>query len=236
MMESRVLSTRVIGHALRRAYTPPKLWIQMSTATIYAHRFDQANTELEGIIGGEETGVPEYWSYSVQIAKNWEKEVLDCDIPKTRTVIIRSSMVMTPDQKGVFDVLYSLSRLGLGGSIAGGNQYISWVHEVDFMNIIDHLIHNKESHGIYNLCAPHPIPQKNFMKTLRTKIGGWASKVGLPASKWMVEIGAFFMRTDTELVLKSRRVVPQRLIEEGIVFEHAHWESAAQDLVKRRRL
>ena len=236
MMDSRVLSTRAIGKAIQSTSKPPKLWIQMSTATLYAHRFDQANTEKEGIVGGSEEGVPDYWSYSVDIAQNWEKEITECNLPSTRKVILRSSMVMTPDRKGVFDVLYSLSRLGLGGSVGGGAQYISWIHELDFMKGIDHFIQHQECEGAYNLCAPYPLPQKDFMKSLRMAIGGWGGMVGVPATRWMTEIGAFFMRTDTELVLKSRRVIPQRLLDEGFLFEHAEWSTAVQDLVHQRRL
>jgi len=133
MMESRVNSTRVVGQAIELATVPPRVWLQMSTATIYAHRFDAANDEVTGIIGGNEPEVPAYWGYSIQIAQAWEKALDEANTPRTRKVALRTAMVMSADRGGIFDVLLKLVRTGLGGSMAGGKQYMSWIHGDDFV-------------------------------------------------------------------------------------------------------
>jgi uncharacterized protein (TIGR01777 family) len=232
MMSSRVESARVVGEAIAAAARPPKLWLQMSTATIYAHRFDAANDEHDGLIGGGESGVPEYWGYSVKIAENWEGAQEQAATPGTRKVALRSAMVMSPDRGGVFDVLSWLARLGLGGPVASGRQYVSWIHETDFVRAIGFLIEREDLAGAVNLAAPNPLPQREFMRELRA---AWRAPVGLPATRWMAEIGAFAMRSDTELLLKSRRVVPGRLAGAGFTFDYGQWRAAATELVSRRR-
>jgi len=232
MMNSRVQSTKAVGEAIARAKRPPKVWLQMSTATIYAHRFDSANTERDGVIGGAEDGVPAYWAYSVKIARNWEAAQERTATPETRKVAMRSAMVMSPDRSGVFDVLSWLARLGLGGSVAGGRQYVSWIHDRDFVRAVQFLIERDELSGAVNLAAPQPLPQAEFMRELRS---AWRMPVGLRATKWMAEIGALAMRSDTELLLKSRRVVPGRLVDAGFTFGYPDWRMAAMDLVPRRR-
>ena len=141
-------------------------------------------------------------------------------------------MVMSPDRGGIFDVLLGLTRLGLGGPIAGGGQFVSWIHDRDFAHAVEFLIEHGDIEGPVNLAAPNPIPQRDFMAVLRA---AWGMRLGLPAMKWMVEIGAFFLRTDTELTLKSRRVVPGRLLGAGFSFDFPDWPRAARDLVERRR-
>src|SRR5215475_8781841 len=230
MMTSRVDSTRAVGLAIERATHAPKVWLQMSTATIYAHRYDAPNDESTGIIGGDEPGVPPYWSFSIDIAKAWELAQHESDIPQTRKVALRTAIVMGIYPEAVFDILVNLTRLHLGGAIAGGRQFISWIHEQDFVRAVDFLIEGNNIHGPVNLAAPYPLPQREFMATLRAALG---KRLGLPASKWMVEIGASLMKTDTELILKSRRVVPKRLIDAGFLFEFPNWDSAALDLVRR---
>jgi uncharacterized protein (TIGR01777 family) len=232
MLDSRVHSTRVVGEAIARAARPPRLWLQMSTATIYAHRFDAPNDETTGVIGGAEPGVPGYWSYSIDIARNWEREQNDADTPHTRKVALRSAMVMSPDRGGVFDVLSRMTRLGLGGPVAGGAQYVSWIHDHDFVRAVEFLTGREDITGPVNLAAPTPLPHRSFMRALRS---AWGVPVGLPATRWMAEAGAFVLRSDTELLLKSRRVVPGRLLEEGFAFEHPEWPEAAEDLVRRAR-
>ncbi|GGU33096.1 TIGR01777 family oxidoreductase [Lentzea flava] len=231
MMRSRVDSARVVGEAIARADQPPKVWLQMSTATIYAHRFDAPNDEATGIIGGDEEGVPGYWAFSVEIAKNWEAELEKADTPHTRKVAMRAAMVMSPDRGGVFDYLSWLARLGLGGAVAGGRQYVSWIHDDDFVRAVALLI-REPIEGAVNLAAPEPLPQKDFMRELRK---AWGRPVGLPATRWMAEVGAFVIRSDTELLLKSRRVVPRRLEQAGFEFHFPNWAAAAQNLVERRR-
>lgn len=231
MMRSRVDSARVIGEAVAKADSPPKVWLQMSTATIYAHRFDAANDEDTGVSGGREPDVPGYWAYSVEIAKRWEAELNEAETPHTRKVALRAAMVMSPDRGGVFDYLSWLTRLGLGGPVAGGRQYVSWIHDDDFVRAVALLIREPIA-GAVNLTAPNPLPQREFMRELRR---AWRVPVGLPATKWMAEIGAFAIRSDTELLLKSRRVVPGRLSEAGFEFHFPNWAEAAQNLVERRR-
>ncbi|MFG2732570.1 TIGR01777 family oxidoreductase [Streptomyces canus] len=232
MMDSRVRSTRAVGMAVAAAARPPRVWLQMSTATVYAHRFDAANDERTGLIGGSEPGVPDYWSYSVEIAANWERAQDRAVTPQTRKVALRSAMVMSPDPGGVFDVLSWLARLGLGGPVAGGAQYVSWIHDRDFVRAVEFIVDRDDLTGPVNLAAPEPLPQRAFMRALRS---AWGVPVGLPATRWMAELGAFALRSDTELLLKSRRVVPGRLLEEGFTFEHPAWPEAAADLVRRGR-
>ncbi|MFI0410550.1 TIGR01777 family oxidoreductase [Actinomadura sp. 3N508] len=232
MMDSRVNSARVVGEAIASAARPPRVWLQMSTATIYAHRFDAPNDEATGVIGGAEPGVPRYWAYSVEIAKAWEREQERAETPATRKVALRSAMVMSPDRGGVFDVLLWLARLGLGGPVAGGAQYVSWIHDRDFIRAIEFLAERDDIAGPVNLAAPGPLPQRAFMRALRA---AWGVPVGLPATAWMAEIGALAIRSDTELLLKSRRVVPGRLLDAGFTFDHPHWPEAAADLARRVR-
>ncbi|MET8638061.1 TIGR01777 family oxidoreductase [Streptomyces sp. NPDC004096] len=232
MMDSRVDSARVIGKAIAAAARPPRLWLQMSTATIYAHRFDAAHDEATGVIGGSEARVPDYWAYSVEIAKNWEQAQAEAWTPATRKVALRAAMVMSPDHGGVFDVLLKLARLGLGGPVAGGAQYVSWIHDEDFVRAVEFLIAREDLDGPVNLASPRPLPQREFMRALRA---AWGVPVGLPATRWMAELGAFALRSDTELLLKSRRVVPGRLRAAGFTFAYPEWDKAVADLVGRVR-
>lgn len=231
MMDSRVDSARVIGQAIAGARRPPGVWLQMSTATIYAHRFDAANDERTGIIGGAEPGVPGYWAYSVDIARNWEAEQSRAETPDTRRVALRTAMVMSPGRGGVYRVLRGLARLGLGGPVAGGRQYVSWIHDRDLVRAILFLLAHPELTGPVNLAAPEPLPQAEFMRVLRRACG---RPFGLPATRWMAELGAFVLRADTELLLKSRRVVPTRLLEAGFRFDFPAWADAAAELERRR--
>lgn len=232
MMDSRVHSARVVGEAIAAVAEPPRVWLQMSTATVYAHRFDAPHDEATGVVGGREADVPAYWSYSVEIAKAWERELERADTPHTRKVALRSAMVMSPDRGGVLDVLLRLARLGLGGPVAGGAQYVSWIHERDFVRAVEFLAGREDLTGPVNLAAPSPLPQRAFMRALRQARG---VPVGLPATRWMAELGALVLRSDTELLLKSRRVVPGRLLEAGFTFDHPDWPEAAEDLVGRVR-
>ncbi|MET9901511.1 TIGR01777 family oxidoreductase [Streptomyces sp. NPDC006446] len=232
MMDSRVRSATVVGEAIAAAARPPRVWLQMSTATVYAHRFDAPNDEATGVLGGTEPGVPGYWAYSVEIAKAWERAQEQAETPDTRKVALRSAMVMSPDRGGVFDVMLRLARLGLGGPVAGGAQYVSWIHDHDFVRAVEFLADRDDLAGPVNLAAPVPLPQRTFMRAMRA---AWGVPVGLPATRWMAEVGAFALRSDTELLLKSRRVVPGRLLEAGFAFDHVRWPEAADDLVRRVR-
>jgi len=231
MFASRVDSTRILGEAMGLCVVPPKVWLQSSTATIYAHRFDAPNDEISGIIGGEEPGVPALWGKSIDIAKAWESALWESDVPGVRRVAMRSAMTMSIDRGSVFDVLSRLTRRGLGGRLGSGKQYVSWIHERDFARAVQFLI-DFEVDGAVNLCAPEPLPQADFARKLRE---AWGVGVGLPAAEWMIELGCWAMRTESELVLKSRRVVPRRLEELGFRFDFVVWEDAAEDLVRRMR-
>lgn len=232
ILESRVNSTRAVGGAIGRATRPPRVWLQASTATIYAHRLDAPNDEATGILGGAEPDVPDTWRFSVEVARSWERALDEAATPGTRKVALRSAMTMSPDRGGVFDVLLGLVRRGLGGRAGNGRQYVSWIHDRDFVRAVAWLIEREDIEGPVNLCAPEPLPNDEFMGGLRA---AWGATFGLPAARWMLEVGARALRTETELVLKSRRVVPGRLLREGFTFEYPTWPMAARDLCRRWR-
>jgi uncharacterized protein (TIGR01777 family) len=238
MMDSRVDSARVVGSAIGQARKPPSTWLQMSTATIYADRSNEpgnpANDDSTGLVGGEESHTPLYWEYSVRIARRWEEAQAEADLPATRRVALRAAMVMSPDRGGVFDVLLRLARLGLGGPVAGGRQFVSWIHVADFIGAVAFLLEGDLT-GPVNLAAPNPLPQAELMAGLRHAWGGWASRVALPATAAVAGLGAWAMRSDPELLLKSRRVVPGRLLDAGFSFAYPTWGEAAEDLVARVR-
>lgn len=232
IMDSRILSTRVVGQAIAQAAKPPTLWMNASTATIYRHALDRAMDESTGELGGHEPDAPSTWSFSIDVATSWEREFFAADTPHTRKIALRSAMTMSPDRDGIFDTLLRLVRAGLGGKAASGKQFISWIHEADFVRAIDLLVDHQDLSGCINVCSPCPLPNQEFMRALRQ---AWGTSIGLPATRWMLELGAIFLGTETELILKSRRVVPQRLLEAGFKFNFADWPSAAGDLVHRWR-
>lgn len=232
MIDSRVKSTKVIGEAVAAAAQPPKVWLQASTATIYSHRLDAPNDEVTGILGGSENNVPDTWRFSIEVARSWEQAAIDADTPATRKVLMRSAVVLSPDRGGAFDVLLGLVKRGLGGTAGPGDQYVSWVHDADLINAVYWLIEHDELSGPVNIASPNPMTNRDFMRILRD---AWGASFGLPASKWMLELGARFMNTETELILKSRRVVPKRLLESGFEFSFPLWEQAANDLCRRWR-
>lgn len=232
IIRSRVDSTRAVGEAIARAARPPRVWLQASTAAIYAHRYDAPNDESTGIIGGAEPDVPAAWSFSIEVAKAWERTLDEAATPHTRKVKLRTSIVMSPDRGGPFDLLLHLVRLRLGGRSGDGRQYISWMHEQDFVRALRWLLAHDEMDGVVNLAAPQPLPNAEFMRVLRE---AWGVRVGLPATKWMLAFGAFVLRSETELPLKSRRVVPARLLQAGFTFQFPDWADAARDLCRRWR-
>ena len=232
ILESRVDSVKAVGEAIAKAVHPPRVWLQASTATIYAHRYDAPNNEASGILGGSEPNVPETWRFSTEVAGAWERALAEAVTPNTRKVALRSAMTMSPDKGGVFDTLLNLVRCGLGGQSGDGRQYVSWIHEADFVRAIAWLISHNDVEGPVNLAAPLPITNAEFMRALRD---AWGAKVGLPAAPWMLEVGAALLKTETELVLKSRRVIPGRLLEAGFWFDYPVWTAAAQELCERVR-
>ncbi|MAT68483.1 MAG: TIGR01777 family protein [Planctomycetaceae bacterium] len=232
IMDSRVDSTRAVGRAIVAAAAPPRTWLQASTATIYRHALDRDQDEATGQLGGDEPDAPATWRFSIDVAKAWEAAASAATPPGTRLVLMRSAMTMSPDRGGVFDVLLRLVRLGLGGTCGSGRQFVSWIHEADFVRAVDLLIAREDLAGPVNLAAPNPLPNADFMRELRR---AWGARIGLPATRWMLELGAAVLRTETELVLKSRRVVPGRLAAAGFQFDFPGWSDAAADLCRRRR-
>ncbi len=206
--ESRIRSTRLLNDVVASLNQPPRLWVNASTATIYRHALDRPMNESDGELGGNEARVPDTWHFSVDVAKKWEEVFFSSLTPLTRKIAIRSAITFSPDRGGVFDVLSGLVLRGLGGRQGPGTQFVSWIHEADFVRAIDLLIACEEFTGVVNLASPYPLPNSEFMGALRD---AWGIRIGLPTPGWMIEIGAWLMRTESELVLKSRCVVPERL-------------------------
>jgi len=230
ILNSRIKSTKVVGDAIAQAWNPPRVWLQASTATIYAHRYDAPNDEATGVIGGSEPNAPDTWRFSIDVATSWERTLKESPTPQTRRVAMRSAIVMNPDSGSPFDLLLRLVRFGLGGQAGDGKQYMSWIHDQDFVRAVLWLIEHDELEGPVNLAAPNPLTNYEFMRVLRS---AWGMPFGLPATEWMLEMGALVFQSETELILKSRRVVPKRLLESGFVFQFPTWPGAARDLCLR---
>ncbi|MDP0489944.1 MAG: TIGR01777 family oxidoreductase [Verrucomicrobiota bacterium JB023] len=231
MMASRVDSTRVLGEVMASLAEPPSVWLNSSTATIYRHRYDAANTEKAGLYGAE---VEARDKFSLEVAHAWEgafEEALERAQAggRVRGVTMRTAMVFGREPGGVYETLHQLAAVGLGGKMGHGRQYVSWLHEEDFCQAIDWLIRHESAEGVYNLTAPEPLPNAEMMALLRKATG---RGFGLPASRWMLRMGAFLLRTETELVVKSRRVVPERLLAEGFRFRFKTMEEALADLAQ----
>ena len=208
IFSSRLDSTAVVGDAIAQCKNPPRLWMNASTSTIYRHAEDKPQSE-EGEIGK---------GFSVEVAKAWEKQFYDTAVPDSvRKVALRTSMVMANEPGTVFQYLFNLAKYGLGGKIASGKQRISWVHVDDLCRALDFIIENEQIKNHVNITAPNPITNEETMKRFRNAAG---CPFGLPAAKWMAEIGAFVLRTETELIFKSRWVVPTLLETEGFVFKY----------------
>lgn len=232
MIDSRVDSTRVLGEAVAAADRPPRVWLQASTATIYAHRFDRPNDESSGEIGGREPGAPAYWRYSIDIAEAWERTLAEAPVPATRRVAMRMAIVMSTVRGGPFRHFHGLCRTGFGGALGNGRQFVSWIHEHDLVRAVRFLLDREDLSGAINLAAPGPLPQRELSRELCELVG---APLALPSARWMLEIGAFFLRSDTELLLKSRYVIPGRLAEAGFRFVFPTWAGAARELVDRLR-
>lgn len=230
--ESRIRTTRLVGDSISRLAHPPRIWMNASTATIYRHAFDRAMDEATGEIGGHEPDAPASWRFSIEVATSWEDAFFSSPAPGTRKIALRSAMVMSPDPDGIFDTLLRLVRFRLGGASGSGKQFVSWIHDRDFLLSLEYLIAHDDLDGAINIASPNPIPNAEFMARLRK---AWDTRIGLPASAWMLELGANFLRTETELILKSRRVIPGKLLAHGFEFNFPTWSAAAHDLVGRRQ-
>ena len=203
-LDSRVQSTAVLHQALRQLGKPPAVWLNASTATIYRHALDRPMDEATGELGGDEPGAPDTWNFSIEVARAWEETFFSTATPGTRQVALRSAMTFSPDRGGVFDVFLALVRHGLGGTNSPGTQFVSWVHEIDFISAVEFLIATPSLAGPINIASPHPLPNAQFLRILRQT---WGAHIGIPTSRWMLEVGTFLLRTESELVLKSRRVI-----------------------------
>lgn len=226
ILESRVHSTRIIGEAIAKCKTPPPAWLNASTATIYKHTFGPAWNE-SGEIGATPEAKDEF---SVEVATAWERALNDTLTPATRKVALRAAMVLGTGRNSVYPALRRLTRLGLGGKMGNGRQYVSWIHEADFCRAIEWLLVQNNFSGPVNICAPNPVTNAELMKAFREI---FAVPIGLPAARWMLEIGAFCLRTETELLIKSRRVVPQRLLAAGFKFHFLFLRQALEDLTTK---
>jgi uncharacterized protein (TIGR01777 family) len=228
---SRVRTTQLIGEAISLCAQPPGLWLNASTVTIYRHALDRPMDEFTGELGGNEPDAPANWRFSIEVATAWEQALDAFPAPHTRKIALRMAPVMSPDSGGIFDTLLRLVRFGLGGASGSGQQYVSWIHDIDFIRAIEFLMARNDIFGVVNITSPNPIPNSQFMCCLRRS---WCtSYVGLPSPAWLLAIGAFLLRTEPELVLKSRRVVPARLLNSGFDFHFPDWRGASENLVAR---
>jgi uncharacterized protein (TIGR01777 family) len=223
ILESRVLSTQILGEVVSKCKIPPPVWLNASTATIYQHTYGPAWDE-SGQIGGTVEAKDEF---SVEVATAWERALNQVQTPATRKVALRASMVLGTDKNSVFLVLRRLVRIGLGGKMADGRQFVSWIHQADFCRAVEWLITHDGLNGPINVCAPNPVTNTEMMKIFRAVC---RRPFGLPATRWMLEVGAVFLRTETELILKSRRVTPRTLIESGFEFQFPFLREALKDL------
>jgi uncharacterized protein (TIGR01777 family) len=228
--DSRIDTTRLLGRVIAGLADPPKVWLNASTATIYRHALDRPMDEATGELGGSEPGAPETWNFSIQVAKDWEAAFFAAETPRTRKAALRSAITFSPAPGSAFAILLNLVRTGFGGAQGNGRQYVSWIHETDFARAVEFIIAHEELSGAVNVASPNPVPNREFMAALRD---AWDIPNGLPAPAFAIEIGAFFLRTESELVLKSRRVVPARLLHAGFQFEFPQWPEAADDLVRQ---
>jgi uncharacterized protein (TIGR01777 family) len=224
LIESRTKPTRVIGQAIAKCKVPPRAWLNASSATLYKHTFDTPMDE-NGAQGATPAAKDEF---SIEIINQWERALNETPTPRTRKVALRTTMVLGMARNSVVPVLQRLTRLGLGGRMGSGRQYVSWMHQEDFCRAVEWIIAHENLSGPINMAAPNPLPNAEMMRTFRGLCG---MPIGLPATEWMLEIGAFFIRTETELIIKSRRVVPGRLLASGFEFRHPQFREAVADVM-----
>jgi hypothetical protein len=237
LYDSRIGPTRLLNAVISGMADPPRLWMNASTATIYRHALDRDMDEATGEIGGGEMisarrRAPEKWNWTIGLVKDWETAFFETATPRTRKIALRTSLVFSPVPGNIFGVLSNLVRFGLGGTQGNGRQYVSWMHEQDCARAMEFLIDHEEFDGPVNLAAPNPLPNREFMAALRD---AWDMPNGLPAPAPLITVAAIFLRTEPELLLKSRRVVPGRMLDAGFEFRFPAWAQAAEDLVRQWR-
>src|SRR6185312_2175292 len=223
---SRVDSTRVVGEAISRCKNPPRIWLNASSATLYKHDPDQPADE-SGPTGATPEAKDEF---SIEVIRQWERALDEATTPHTRKVALRSTIVFGRGA-GIFPVLRRLARFGLGGKMGSGRQFVSWIHEEDFCHAADWIIEHENLSGPINMAAPNPLSNADMMRLVRKECG---APFGLPATEWMLEIGAFFLRTETELIIKIRRVVPGKLLASGFQFHFPQLEDALRNLESQK--
>lgn len=258
IIESRTQSTAVIGEAIRKCTVPPKLWINAASATIYQNSFSEANDEYTGIIsdrkkdnmpysffdqlrfrwkkwirarknGKESVSVKELdRDFSVDVCKQWENCFFNQRTPFTRKIALRTAITL--GDGGVMVPYLNLLKFGLGGYQGNGKQLYSWIHEEDVAGCIEWLFNHPDMEGVYNCASPSPVTNKEFMNILRKLTG---TRIGLPAYTWMLELGALLIGTETELILKSRWVLPAKLLQSGFEFKYPHLEGALQEIINK---
>lgn len=219
IMNSRIETTTILEESILACENPPKVWMNSSTATIYRHAEDRPMTEEDGEIGS---------GFSVDVATNWEKAFFSFDLPKTRKVALRTAIVLGKGG-GVMTPYRNLVKFGLGGVQGSGKQRFSWIHIEDLFQIVLFLKKRDDLSGVFNCSAPNPVTNQELMKLLRTQMN---MLFGLPSPKWLLEIGSVIIRTETELVLKSRWVIPERLKHEGYTFTYNTLNKTLQDILQ----
>ncbi len=224
ILRSRVEATRVLGQGMRSLKSPPPVWVQMSTAHLYGDPPEVVCTEES----------PAGYGLAPFVAKAWEAEFQASVLPDQRQVILRTSFVIGRDRGaggGALTKLAQLARMGLGGTVGSGRQGMSWIHETDLNRLFERALFDPTMQGAYIASAPHPVPQRDFARELRHAVG---MPIGLPATEWMVRLGApLLMRTDPDLALSGRYVISQRLQDEGFEFRFPHLGPALKDLLAR---
>jgi uncharacterized protein len=235
--QSRVLTTKLIGQAIALSSRPPHLWVNASSAAIYRPSFNSPSDEMAAQTNEEPDGAaentPEKWRFSMGVATAAEQALFAAMTPQTRKIALRSALTMSPESGGAFDTFLRLVRFGLGGTQGSGRQYVSWIHDVDFIRAVEFLIAREDLEGPFNLASPHPVLNRQFMCCLRRE---WCtSYIGIPLPEPLLAVGAFLLRSETELMLKSHWVIPRRLLEAGFEFHFPNWRGAACDLVTRWR-
>ncbi len=221
ILNSRLESTRAIEKAIKCCQTPPRVWLNASSATIYEEAFDNPQTEESGTLGH---------GFSVSICRAWENAFFESKLPNTRKIALRTSLVLGHGRNSVYPRLAQLARIGLGGTIGDGEQMVSWIHKLDFARVLKFLIEDESLEGVFNLAAPAPLNNRAFMKSLREKTG---RAIGIPTPRWLLKIGTFLLRTEPELVLKSRFVIPERLKKERFIFRYPFIDEAFDDLANK---
>lgn len=217
ILASRIDSTRILAEAVQRAKNPPNVWLNAASATIYVHSETQQMTEDDGIIGDD---------FSMNVCKKWEAEFFKHDLLSTRRVALRATIVMGKGG-GAYPKLKQIAKLFLGGKQGSGNQFISWIHSVDFCAAVHFIMDHPEFVGAVNVAAPNPLRNKDFMELLRKSVN---LPYGIGQPKWLLELGARIIGTESEILLKSRNVIPERLLEKGFKFRYETAKECLEDL------